>query len=251
MIIKTCKVTDYSTGTEYRYTDNTGSWKSIQAAGGSVYSSGSPNGNVQQASPSQTIQQSGVAVPPAPFSNFRTETAQNPQRTGWPWQANGDKTQNKYTKASGSSMSDDSGDAEVLASTSTTTTLPPSSKTKKSCVLTPTHETTKSWKINKINSASFFNNSTTTSGTGPANCSSSSLEVAPKTYNNGFYTPYTPHPSPTWSSEQAAQTYDAAKKNSINKSKQKSGAVGSGMNRAHAYPIVLSILSVLFVGYIL
>ena len=36
MVVKDIKVVDYSTGTAYRYTDQTGRWQSIQAVGGKV-----------------------------------------------------------------------------------------------------------------------------------------------------------------------------------------------------------------------
>ena len=36
MVVKDMKVVDYSTGSVYRYTDNTGSWKSIEAVDGQV-----------------------------------------------------------------------------------------------------------------------------------------------------------------------------------------------------------------------
>ncbi|OAX81878.1 hypothetical protein ACJ72_03776 [Emergomyces africanus] len=42
MGLKSITVTDYSTGKEYRYTDKSGNWQSIEAVGGKVHGSGTP-----------------------------------------------------------------------------------------------------------------------------------------------------------------------------------------------------------------
>ncbi|TKX21741.1 extracellular glycosidase-like protein 1 [Elsinoe australis] len=57
MVVKSVAVTDYSTGTQYKYGDTSGSWQSIQAVGGKVNSGGSSNTNV--ASPAITSTSSG------------------------------------------------------------------------------------------------------------------------------------------------------------------------------------------------
>ncbi|PNS21713.1 Acyl-protein thioesterase 1 [Sphaceloma murrayae] len=57
MVVKSVAVTDYSTGSQYRYGDTSGTWQSIQAVGGSVNSGGSSNTNV--ASPAITSTSSG------------------------------------------------------------------------------------------------------------------------------------------------------------------------------------------------
>ncbi|KAF4554624.1 putative glycosyl hydrolases family 16 protein 3 [Elsinoe fawcettii] len=57
MVVKSIAVTDYSTGSQYKYGDTSGSWQSIQAIGGSVNSRGGTNTNV--ASPAITSTSSG------------------------------------------------------------------------------------------------------------------------------------------------------------------------------------------------
>ncbi|KAG8629204.1 hypothetical protein KVT40_003069 [Elsinoe batatas] len=57
MVVKSISVTDYSTGSAYRYGDTSGSWQSIQAVGGQVNSRGGSNTNV--ASPAITSTSSG------------------------------------------------------------------------------------------------------------------------------------------------------------------------------------------------
>ncbi|KAF2227781.1 concanavalin A-like lectin/glucanase domain-containing protein [Elsinoe ampelina] len=57
MVVKSISVTDYSTGSAYRYGDTSGSWQSIEAVGGQVNSRGGSNTNV--ASPAITSTSSG------------------------------------------------------------------------------------------------------------------------------------------------------------------------------------------------
>ncbi|KAG5294487.1 extracellular cell wall glucanase Crf1 [Histoplasma ohiense] len=47
MGLKSISVTDYSTGTQYRYTDRSGSWQSIEAIGGKVNGHGTPGSGPQ------------------------------------------------------------------------------------------------------------------------------------------------------------------------------------------------------------
>ena len=66
MLVKSLKVQDYSTGTQYVYGDKSGNWQSIKAVGGSVNSGGSP---VQNPAPAVTSTANGQ---PIPFSGSRT-----------------------------------------------------------------------------------------------------------------------------------------------------------------------------------
>jgi hypothetical protein len=56
MYVKSIKVTDYSTGTAYEYSDKSGSWKSIRAIDGSI--KGESSGGVTASSPA------GQFIPP-------------------------------------------------------------------------------------------------------------------------------------------------------------------------------------------
>ncbi|KAF4123519.1 Glycosyl hydrolases family 16 [Geosmithia morbida] len=78
MVVRSVAVTDYSTGSEYRYTDTSGSWQSIEAVGGEV------NGNVGQDDVTATatataLVTSAVSVPVG--GGIGTTATQ----TGWPW----------------------------------------------------------------------------------------------------------------------------------------------------------------------
>lgn len=82
MEVKSIAVTDYSTGSQYKYTGTDGTWQSITAVGGKVNSDG--NGEVVQAdvSPSAT----GNTNSPMPFQGtHRAEqsSVQQPNAGGW------------------------------------------------------------------------------------------------------------------------------------------------------------------------
>lgn len=80
MQVKSVTVTDYSTGTQYKYNGNSGSWQSIVAVGGTVNPGG--NSNVQVAGPAVTSVSSGqplvFASPPAGSPIVSTPS-------GYPW----------------------------------------------------------------------------------------------------------------------------------------------------------------------
>ncbi|KAF2753810.1 hypothetical protein EJ05DRAFT_480268 [Pseudovirgaria hyperparasitica] len=61
MQVGSMKVTDYSTGTQYRYKDSTGTWQSIEAVGGTINSGGSSE--VEENPPTVTSTSSGQPVP--------------------------------------------------------------------------------------------------------------------------------------------------------------------------------------------
>lgn len=61
MYVKSVKAQDYSTGSQYVYSDSTGTWQSIHAVGGSVNSGGS--GTVDTSSPMVTSTSSGQPMP--------------------------------------------------------------------------------------------------------------------------------------------------------------------------------------------
>jgi hypothetical protein len=77
MVVRSIKVQDYSTGTQYVYGDQTGTWQSIKAVGGTVFSGG--NKPVQNA-PSVTAVASGQ---PLPFTPKETDTYTRPNVYPW------------------------------------------------------------------------------------------------------------------------------------------------------------------------
>lgn len=80
MLVKSVQVSDYSTGTEYKYGDQSGTWQSIVAVGGSV-NSGSTN--VESSAPAVTSASSGQ---PIPFQGTHRDST-SLVRTGYPWVA--------------------------------------------------------------------------------------------------------------------------------------------------------------------
>ncbi|KAF2195750.1 glycoside hydrolase family 16 protein [Zopfia rhizophila CBS 207.26] len=77
MQVKSLLVADYSTGTQYVYGDNSGTWQSIKAVGGKVNSGGSP---VQSNAPAITSQSNGQPIPFRP-----TETSTYVRPSVYPW----------------------------------------------------------------------------------------------------------------------------------------------------------------------
>ncbi|KKZ67523.1 hypothetical protein EMCG_06801 [[Emmonsia] crescens] len=94
MGLKSIAVTDYSTGTEYRYTDKSGNWQSIEAVGGKVHGNGTPGSGPQVESsipPAEAtrppvtkglpsgwiVTDSGRATPPSTASRTSQSTSQS------------------------------------------------------------------------------------------------------------------------------------------------------------------------------
>lgn len=86
MYMKSMTVTDYSTGTSYRYGDKSGSWQSIVAEGGAV------NGN-KAAEPTSTESAPAITATidsvPVPWSGTHKETSSWVTPNVWPWVATG------------------------------------------------------------------------------------------------------------------------------------------------------------------
>ncbi|KAF4300905.1 glycoside hydrolase family 16 protein [Botryosphaeria dothidea] len=79
MQLKSLSVTDYSTGTEYKYGDSSGTWESIVAVGGSVHSGGS---SVDSAAPAITSSSSGQ---PIPWSGTHDSSSTYVRPSVYPW----------------------------------------------------------------------------------------------------------------------------------------------------------------------
>lgn len=84
MEVKSIAVTDYSTGSQYKYTGTDGTWQSITAVGGTVHSSGTPGSAAEAAAaPSVTASSNG----PMPFQGTHSDkgasSAVQPNAGGW------------------------------------------------------------------------------------------------------------------------------------------------------------------------
>ena len=82
MLVQSISVQDYSTGTSYTYSGSSGTWQSIQAAGGSVYGGDTPS-SVDSSAPAVT---STTSNEPMPFDGTHRDTTTTTP-TGWPWVA--------------------------------------------------------------------------------------------------------------------------------------------------------------------
>lgn len=81
MIVSEISVTDYSTGSAYRYTDNSGSWQSIEAIDGEI------NGNLDNVPEMTTTSSAAPAStgsPSIPAGGIDQGTTTSTP-TGWPW----------------------------------------------------------------------------------------------------------------------------------------------------------------------
>ena len=81
MVVKSIDISDYSTGTQYKYTGSSGNWQDIVAVGGQV------GGNQDSAATSVVV--AGVpsatsSSPSIPIGGFGG-TSNTPIQTGWPW----------------------------------------------------------------------------------------------------------------------------------------------------------------------
>ncbi|OJD32492.1 glycoside hydrolase family 16 protein [Diplodia corticola] len=79
MQLKSLAVTDYSTGTQYKYGDSSGTWQSIVAVDGTVNSGGS---NVDSAAPAVTSSSSGQ---PIPWSGTHDSSSTYVRPSVYPW----------------------------------------------------------------------------------------------------------------------------------------------------------------------
>ncbi|TDZ54810.1 putative extracellular glycosidase [Colletotrichum trifolii] len=85
MAVKDISITDYSTGKEYKYTDTSGNWGSIEAVDGQV------NGNLDNAGQitvtATAAAETGSAVPTVPVGGIGSDASATLTQTGWPWVA--------------------------------------------------------------------------------------------------------------------------------------------------------------------
>ncbi|KZF22395.1 glycoside hydrolase family 16 protein [Xylona heveae TC161] len=81
MIVKSIAVTDYSTGTQYKYTGTDGTWQEIDAVGGSVNSQGDGTQVASSAAPAIT----SMTNAPAPFEGTHRQTTSFSTPSVYPW----------------------------------------------------------------------------------------------------------------------------------------------------------------------
>ncbi|KAM3084968.1 transglycosylase [Clarireedia jacksonii] len=81
MVVQSIAVTDYSTGTQYKYGDESGNWTSIEAVGGSV------NGNVPNSATIVQTAGASVATSGSPSIPAGINNGNSATRTGYPWVA--------------------------------------------------------------------------------------------------------------------------------------------------------------------
>lgn len=81
MTVQSIAVTDYSTGTQYKYGDTTGDWESIQAVGGTINGN---SGGAASAVASSDIPAITSASPSIPAGVGDTHGSTS-TLTGWPW----------------------------------------------------------------------------------------------------------------------------------------------------------------------
>ncbi|KKA29993.1 hypothetical protein TD95_002976 [Thielaviopsis punctulata] len=89
MYVKSVMVADYSTGTEYNYTDHSGSWESIQAIGGSVNGRLNADGELSLTATVSSGSTVSATVPAGLATDSSTSTY---TQTGWPWVAGAEPT---------------------------------------------------------------------------------------------------------------------------------------------------------------
>ena len=84
MVVQSLSVTDYSTGTAYKYGDTSGDWESIQAVGGSVNGN---SGGVATTVATADVSAVTSASPSIPAGLGGTSKDDTSTMTGWPWVA--------------------------------------------------------------------------------------------------------------------------------------------------------------------
>lgn len=83
MTVQSIAVTDYSTGTQYKYGDTSGSWGSIQAVGGKVNGNAGAVGAPVATANVPAITSASPSIPAGLGDNHGSTSHQ----TGWPWVA--------------------------------------------------------------------------------------------------------------------------------------------------------------------
>lgn len=83
MSVKSLAVTDYSTGTQYKYRDTSGNWESIVAVGGTVNGNSGAAGSSVATADIPAVTSASPSIPAGIGGNHGDTSA----LTGWPWVA--------------------------------------------------------------------------------------------------------------------------------------------------------------------
>ena len=83
MQVKSISVTDYSTGSQYKYTGSDGTWQSITAVGGSVNPKGSKGSPAGSSAPAVSASTNGGPMPFSGTHSDKSTTAEQPNAGGW------------------------------------------------------------------------------------------------------------------------------------------------------------------------
>lgn len=87
MAVRRVRISDYSSGKEYLYTDHSGSWQSIKAEGGAV-NANLNNRNALTITATATAAPTATAFPSVPVGGIaRDGSPATRTQTGWPWVA--------------------------------------------------------------------------------------------------------------------------------------------------------------------
>lgn len=81
MTVRSLAVTDYSTGTQYKYSDNTGNQGSIVAVGGAVMGNSNDAGSPIATANIPTVTSASPSIP----AGIGSDQGSTLTRTGWPW----------------------------------------------------------------------------------------------------------------------------------------------------------------------
>ncbi|KAL9129632.1 MAG: hypothetical protein Q9217_001950 [Psora testacea] len=83
MQVKSISVTDYSTGSQYKYTGTDGTWQSITAIGGSVNPKGGKGSSAAAAAPKVSTSTNGGPMPFQGTHSDKSTTVVQPNAGGW------------------------------------------------------------------------------------------------------------------------------------------------------------------------
>ncbi|KAJ2907054.1 hypothetical protein MKZ38_008622 [Zalerion maritima] len=83
MIVSEISITDYSTGSAYRYTDNSGSWASIEAVDGEINGNLGGAGDLTTTATATAAQTGSPTIPAGGIDGGSTTSTP----TGWPWES--------------------------------------------------------------------------------------------------------------------------------------------------------------------
>lgn len=97
MTVQNIQITDYSTGTQYKYGDTSGSWESIESVGGTINGNAGGAAAVVASADLPAVTSASPSIP-AGFGDTHGSTA---TLTGWPWVATTLATEVAATPAPG------------------------------------------------------------------------------------------------------------------------------------------------------